>query len=219
MTNNETKSAWEIEHDAKQAEIDAILARMGLTVESVFVPLSQSRNKDETTEHLGRKKKLYSLNWTVTLKQDGRDVVTTDYTAGIAHAPAYKERGKDCEAVRWECETGLEVSHRQKKHGVKGDFATVKERYTQIAANGYPTTRTRPKAIKPETRDVIYALALDCGVIDHDGFEDWAANFGYDADSRKAEAMYRQSLEIALKVRNALGQESLDALRELFQDY
>ena len=57
-----------------------VLAAHKITVESVFVPFSQSRSKDQDTPN---------LNWKVTVKRDGRDVLTTDYSAGLAHAPGY----------------------------------------------------------------------------------------------------------------------------------
>ena len=50
-------------------------------------------------------------------------------------------------------------------------------------------------------------------------YEDWSGELGYDVDSRKGEATYRQCLEIALKLRAMIGNDSLDTLRELFQDY
>lgn len=48
--------------------IDSALADLGLTVDSVFVPFSRSRNKGE---------KYKSLNWQVTVKRNGRNILTT----------------------------------------------------------------------------------------------------------------------------------------------
>ena len=50
-------------------------------------------------------------------------------------------------------------------------------------------------------------------------FEEWAGDFGYDLDSRNAEKIYRACLDNALKLRAMLGNDALDKLRELFQDY
>lgn len=50
-----------------QAALDAL----GLTVESVFVPWSRSRNKGEKSP---------SLNWIVTVKRNGKDVLTKGET-------------------------------------------------------------------------------------------------------------------------------------------
>ena len=42
---------------------------------------------------------------------------------------------------------------------------------------------------------------------------------GYDPDSRKAEGIYRACLELALKLRNGLGEKLLAELREAVADY
>ena len=64
---------------------------LGLTVESVFVAFSQSRNKDAKLEGFTvikdmtkQKAPLYTLNWRVTHKRNGRVILITDSSAGIA---------------------------------------------------------------------------------------------------------------------------------------
>ena len=174
-----------------------IMQNMGLTIESVFVPFSQSRNKAEKSP---------SLNWRVTVKRDGHDVLTTDYSAGCAHCPAYKASVKVLDnqnsimrdaAIRWECE-----------HGKPGRYF---ETLNGIASSG--------NSLKPDTLDVLHSLAMDADVLDAGGFEDWAGNFGYDVDSRKAERLYRACLDIALKLRAALGDSGLADLRNAFEGY
>lgn len=174
-----------------------IVQSMGLTVESVFVPFSQSRNKAEKSP---------SLNWRVTVKRDGRDVLTTDYSAGCGHCPAYKASVKVLgsqdsimrnEAIHWECE-----------HGKPGRYF---ETLATIASGGKP--------LLPDMLDVLYSLASDSDVIDMAGFEDWASNYGYEVDSRKAEQTYRACLDIALKLRAALGDDGLRDLRNAFEGY
>lgn len=167
---------------------NALISELGLTVESVFVPFSQSRNKAE---------KHPTLNWRVTLKRDGRDILTTDYSAGSAHCPAYKAKTLGAQnsvdrdnAIRWECEHGR----------------------AKLAISG-----GRP--ILPGTIDVLYSLAMDSDVLDAGGFEQWAGDLGYDTDSRSAETTYRACLDIALKMRSGLGDDNLRRLREAFQDY
>lgn len=53
----------------------------------------------------------------------------------------------------------------------------------------------------PEAAEVLACLAMDARSIeDANGFEDWAADFGYDSDSRRAEQIYtaaqRQTAEL-----------------------
>lgn len=77
----------------------------GVTMQTVFVPWSKSRNKDEKSP---------SLNWVVTLAMP-HGTLTTDYMAGSGHCPAYKAPVAHYghrtsvmrdEAIRQECKTG-----------------------------------------------------------------------------------------------------------------
>lgn len=176
---------WRTEAAERKARILATLDRLKLTLDSEFVPLSRSRNAGE---------KYPTLNWKVTVKRDGRAVLTTDYSSGCAHCPSYQQRASvdSAAAVKAECETG-------------------KAQGWQTIAGGGAKVRLAP--ILPDPCDVFYSLALDSDVIDHPTYESWASDFGYDADSRKGEAAYRLCLEISLKLRAAVGDSGLAELR------
>lgn len=181
MTTDEQKP----QPETLKAEIE----RQGITITAEFVPWSKSRNFKAGAPVRDR-----NLNWKVTVKKDGRDVLTTDYMAGIAHAPSYPASMAhnltvaDAEALEHETEKGR-------------------------------STKPGRALILPKVEDVLYSLAQDAGAIDARDFEDWASDFGLDTDSRQAEATYRACLEIALKLRAALGDAGLAALREATQDY
>lgn len=65
----------------------------------------------------------------------------------------------------------------------------------------------------PEIESVLDSLKLDASSYDDArDFEDFAANFGYDTDSRKAEALYRECGDQAKKLRNFLGRAAYDQL-------
>jgi hypothetical protein len=179
----------------------AAIAKHGLTVDAVFVPFSQSRNKAE---------KHKSLNWRVTLRRDGKEVLTTDYSSGIAHCPGYKNppkvtppayqarvRDKIC---AWECESG--------KTGVHND----------ATGNVSPSWINRG-AILPDPVDVIWSITRDSDALDYPTFENWASEFGCDPDSRSGEAIYRRCLEIALKMRGFIGEAGLRELTEAGRDF
>lgn len=144
-----------------------------------------------------------SLNWRVTLKHRGADILTTDYGAGIAHCPAYS-RLKIGSARGWTLEQVEAITYETEK----GKRAP---RSASMPIGG--------AAILPDPEGVIYSLALDAGALDFATYEAWAADFGYDPDSRKGEAIYRACLEIALKLRSAIGEEGIRQLREAAQDY
>lgn len=174
--------------------IDATAAALGLTMSTQFVPWSQSRKKGE---------KDFSLNWVVTLAKDGRNFLVTDYTAGYGHCPASKASTKM-----------LGHSHSVMRMGyIKEECETGK------ASKNYDRSFGPKTAIPLELRDVLYSLVLDSDVLDAGGFESWAENFGYDSDSRSVEATYKACLEIALKMRGAIGDAGLTKLREACQDY
>jgi hypothetical protein len=173
-----------------------IVQNMGLTVESVFVPFSQSRNAKEKSP---------SLNWRITVKRDGREVLITDYSAGCGFCPSSKASVKALgnknslmrsEAIAWECEHGYPAWS-----GSTGIMRASKD------------------PLLPDTLDVLSSLAMEADVLDMRGFEDWASNYGYDTDSRKAEQTYRACLDIAVKLRAALGDSGLQDLRNAFQGY
>lgn len=181
----------------KAEEIDFYLQKHGLTVESEFIPWSRSRNAGEKDP---------SLNWKVTLKQNGRKILTTDYSAGMGHAPFYKKVNHmrllvwQHEEIVRECETGFPVT------SAKIDSAMGIARQD----------KNRP--ILPDSKDVIYSLLMDAEVLHYSEFEEWAGDFGYDPDSRSDEKIYQACLKIALQF-NRLGESVIAELREAFQDY
>lgn len=211
----ENNNNWRAEADARKAEIAATLESLKLTVEAAFVPFSQSRNKTEKSP---------SLNWRVTVKRDGRDVLTTDFMAGLAHCPGYAAE---------------KVPSTFRPHGYKNASGKPHEILSQYreaicaaeCESGFPmeiepwsrgsTFKRKPKApaIVPDPVDVFYSLAMDSDVLNYGTFEEWASEFGYDPDSRSAESIYRACLETALKLRVAIGEAGMDTLKTAFEDY
>ncbi len=178
-------------HDPLADDRAFILQELGITLAAVFVPFSQSRNREE---------KNLSLNWRVTLKYGTRDVLTEDYSQGIGYAPAYSLSVKDAGGrdsimrhgmLKREAETGTHYRH----HG-----------------RGAPLP-------PPAVADVLYSLLMDASAIDAGGFEHWCDELGYSSDSIRARAMYDACIETAVKLRGAFGESKLAELRELFEDF
>lgn len=115
-----------------------------------------------------------------------------------ANAPCNPKRWQEF-VTSWECENGFEA---QISLGDSSDFWPKKS-----------------APIKPKTIDVLYSLSMDSDVLESSGFEEWASNFGYETDSRKADSIYRACLEIALKLKAVIGNDGLEQLRLAFQDY
>ncbi len=216
--------------------LEAAIEAHGITVKAEFVPFSKSRNATRTDTD-GKPWK--SLNWKVTLQRNGRDILTTDYGAGVAHCPGYgsKVAPTHFQAHNYRNSSGKPYPGTTSMYRT----ATPAERLNQyreaIAAaeceSGFPMEidpwgrgpenvfkrKANSEAIQPKLTDVVHSLVMDASVLDSGGFEDWAADLGYDTDSRKAESIYRECLEIALKLRAGLGESVLSELREAAQDY
>lgn len=183
-----------------RAELEAAITELGLSVESEFVPWSKSRNYKKDAKKISDK----SLNWRVTVRVKGRDILTTDYGAGIAHCPSYKLVRPLGQISLYEA-GALEI---EVEHGVNARLMGSTNEWTKSN-----------ERILPDTCDVIHALVSDSDVLDQPDFESWARDFGYDTDSRKAEATYRACVEIALKLRAGLGEEGLQKLKKASEDY
>lgn len=172
---------------------------LGLTVQSQFVALSQSRNAGEPHP---------TLNWTVTILRNGREVLRTDYSAGAAHCPSYGKQPRASyqgtaaqfqrDAIAFECQ-----------HGRKA--------VTSVLSRGGFATTGAP--IEPDAVAVIWSLTQDASVLDAGGFENWASDYGYDTDSIKAEKTYQACLDLALRLRAAIGDAGIETLRTAGQDY
>ena len=95
-------------------------------------------------------------------------------------------------------------------------YADFKDK--QLQAN-VAAKLARNQGVKPELADVMHSLLLDGeAFFNAQSFEDWASEFGYEPDSRKAEALYRQCDATGRKLAGALSKETLDAVREIVRD-
>lgn len=165
----------------------AKLAELHISMTSEFVPYSKSRGAKKDAKTSER-----TLNWEITILVRDKPILTTEYSAGIAHCPSFKN----------------DVVH------LTVDLA--------IALNAETNTgmafSTR-KPILPDIVNVVYSLMLDSEAINSPSFEAWAQECGYDEDSRKAEKCYQECLKIGLALRAALGDAGLASLSEACQGY
>lgn len=195
-------------------EIAEALAARGVTMEAVFIPFSQSRHA-KASDFSSDGKPWKSLNWKVTIKSNGRDVITTDFASGIGNTPSHSGKAplrwtgnpkKWAEyAGAWEIENGYEAAPAMFNRGI-GDRQDFVKRH-------------RDKPLLPAIADVMHSLICDAGVLNSATFEDWASEYGYDPDSRKAEKIYRACLEIALQLRAGFGDSGMVEIAKLFEEY
>jgi hypothetical protein len=65
----------------------------------------------------------------------------------------------------------------------------------------------------PKVDDVLNSLALDSsGIENARSFEDWASDYGYDTDSRKAAQTYKVYQQQAAKLKKFLGKDTYNQL-------
>ena len=67
----------------------------------------------------------------------------------------------------------------------------------------------------PTVADVMHCVLLDASARHHGSFEDWAAEYGYDDDSRKAERIYERCLKTAEAAVDYFGEAVLCELEQL----
>ena len=181
-------------------KLETLAQDLGVDYTATYVPFSQSRNyKPGVEKGVGFKSVDLSLNWKVKIVRMSSEIVI-DYMQGIAHYPKYGEirrAGGGILVVDWDAMIAdLE----------RGSYYT----------SSHTVNRKFPP---PKFTDVMYALLLDSDAVNHANFESWARDFGYDTDSRSAEATYRACLDTGLKLNAMLGQAKMAEMRELFKDY
>ena len=66
----------------------------------------------------------------------------------------------------------------------------------------------------PDPIEILWAIARDGDALEST-FEDWASDLGYDADSRKAEKVYRACQDNALRLKKILSADKIELLKGL----
>lgn len=142
-----------------------------------------------------RHEKTRDINWCITLAR-GPHEFQFDYSMGVL------------------CITTREQEALRHIHGPNAfNMAAVIHDLTERATFGMGR-----KISPPLLDDVMNCLCSDADVLNYASFEDWAQNFGWDTDSRKAEKCYRECLDNTLKLMAMFG-DSLTELKQLFADY
>ncbi len=92
----------------------------------------------------------------------------------------------------------IEGEHTDKMHHWRVTLIFQGKEFMVPFSQGSAITRA------PGPDDVLDCLACDCSGIGQI-FEDWASDYGYDTDSRKAEQLYQTCQQQSKKLRDFLG--------------
>lgn len=174
------------------ADRKQIIDGLGLTYTATFQPKPQAGEKYP------------QLHWLITLSK-GKARLEVEYRQGIGHVVGYKQYPRTI----W----GDEQAERFRKTCETWKLYTT---FGEMPARVSETNKTQPP---PKLEDVLYCLVSDASVLDYASYEEWAPDLGYDPDSRKGEEIYRQCVKQSLGLRRLIGNETLEALREAYQDY
>ncbi|MCA8487253.1 hypothetical protein LGM85_25260 [Burkholderia multivorans] len=187
----------EHENNNLQQEFDEIARRLDLKIETQFVPFSISRNADA---------KHKSLNWKITLSSI-RNKMTFDYCKGVGHLPYPSE---------------LQLSKHQRAVVDQAIDAAVETGVARKIARGAMAFTIMPGKEEfpaPTLQEVLHALTEDTLVMHYLTYEEWAADFGYDPDSRKGEKVYEECRLQVSKLSDVLGDpDKIENLRGILQD-
>lgn len=107
----------------------------------------------------------------------------------------------------WKCVL-VRREHTGKRYNARKDGTAIVAKLTVYFSQGYGHNGR-----EPEVTSVLDCLASEASSVENaQGFEDWASDFGYDTDSRKAEKIYHTCEHQAKRLRSFLGEDLYDQL-------
>jgi hypothetical protein len=188
-------ASWEdnmsTDHIASAEQIEQKLAEAGVKMTAQHVPTTYEPGSKEW-QHIA---------WRVTLETP-RGKMDTDYKQGIGHLP---NGGKGYHRIAYE--NNLVIA------------AMLKTGKVCRWAESLGRALVRKEALPaPKLADVFSSLILDAGAADYASFEDWADDFGYDADSIKSKGIYDACRDTALQLNRIIGAALIEELRPLAQE-
>lgn len=151
------------------------------------------------------------IQFTVRLNFQGKRVLDTDYSLGVGHVNPKKHHigsvnflglsdNQESMLMTWQAKPLANFSN--------------KESWANLAAK-----LARKEKLAPTLPEVLHSLLLDGSPhFNHQSFEDWALELGYDADSREAERVYRLCDDIGRKLAHAIPQKTMEAAQRITQD-
>lgn len=198
-----TTTTQKAEHKA-----NAPLMDLGFDLTITAGPIAHVGTSETKTEHTHKveKKEYPQIKYTVALWFKGKEVLTTDYFFGVGNVEVKKGKAQ-----------------------LYGDeailFRTWEEKHNAVFVNkqlwaSVAVKLAKAQGVVPQLSDTLYSLLSDAeAFLQAQSFEEWASEFGYDADSRKAEGIYKLCVEIGRKLSRGVSPKAITKAKEILQDY
>ena len=132
------------------------------------------------------------LEWVIKLTK-GEDSMRVIYRQGLGYLP----------------DSLKQLIHRPKSTLADKEMHAVTAAVESGKHNDLPLT-------PPDLIDVLHSLLMDSSVSEYPVYEEWAGEFGYEEDSRKGEAIYKQCIEQTMALSKLV---DLSKGRDAFCDY
>lgn len=150
------------------------------------------------------------IAYTITLFHHNKRILSTDYRLGIGHVKP--EECKLSFMVQRQFTANEESFLEAWKRNPRTNFKD-KELQASVAAK-----LAKLQKVAPNLAEVLNSLLSDgTAFFNGETFEEWAGNYGYDTDSRKAEAIFK-ACDLIGRQLNKISREILDKAREATQD-
>jgi hypothetical protein len=171
--------------------------RLGFTLDVIAGPTAAVEPADSKDS-----KPWVHIAFSVRLMRNGREVLTTPYRMGVGHVSKGALLAvRDVTNHEQLCQNAIR-NNRTPHHEAPGHLSLL-EKAARLAK------------LVPTLADVLHSLVCDgAAYFDAETFEDWASNYGYDPDSRKAKAVWKACDETGRKLSRVLSADELATLRE-----
>jgi hypothetical protein len=144
------------------------------------------------------------IAYDVTLKRNGKPIWSGPYKLGVGHV-----KGMPVKRVT------LADQERLDPIGYASRSAYDEAAQARVAAS-----LAQSQKVSPKLDDVLHSLLMDgSAYFDAQSFEDWCNDYGYDSDSRKAEATWKACDEIGRNLARAFTPSELSDLREVASNH
>lgn len=153
----------------------------------------------------------YSITFNVKVTFKEKSIYGKTYSLGIGYVDPKKCRSSEMARNPFsEDELGMLYSWQNNPH------ASFKNKALQCQVAAKLAIEQK---LKPKLDEVLHSLMLDAECFfNAQSFEEWAGDYGYDPDSRKAEAIYRECDSIGRRIAAVVPKDVLEQVREIVSD-